>query len=667
MSLKNNIKKLVSGTDAKGMEKAVLVVQQVASMLQTSLITVFEGKPIVPGKKHKNPLDNGIVPTLRNISAIDLCNILTHVISKTPNLVKQIPLGADRKNGSNDKADSTKKESRIKTEFEKALQFLQDKAYEAQKLIDKYYYDFGDIQNIQSKSALFALTRDLQSVLNSSIETTNSISAQLPKTIPQLQAYQSFTENALGFFNKYSDFSSLSQKELQKITSYVDKIRGILVAIQTIDPNALSSITGLLLQSPKIQEEINKLNKIVKPERLLPFVKNVQQVCVSIQKQADLLINTIRRGQALINTLVMVVKVLQIIVKFIITLLSALPNMFTTVGINITLQTEGIDKLNKLLENIIKRLSQLNQILQIILFIVEYVVGQINEVIQYLKLIILNLENCEYSDPDIVKDLKNSVNSLENTVKVLNDFKSNYENKKTSTDTTFGDSRNKFTIKIITEEIVDDAINLKRRYGIALDKNKALVASSTPTFASQDSIIIDEVKLILVSKKLVNPEISELSSDSIAIINESLNFLEDDEITIQDFIDDLNTDFSTTAEELDDPNNEDEEKGIGLNAFSNKLPGGKKLRQRVRKKMTAISTKFQSDNSTTSSPVAQKYVKSQSTYTKNMKIEELQEQRAELVKQRDTAMKTGPKGMAIVAAKTKEIKDIDAQIAELRK
>jgi hypothetical protein len=50
-----------------------------------------------------------------------------------------------------------------------------------------------------------------------------------------------------------------------------------------------------------------------------------------------------------------------------------------------------------------------------------------------------------------------------------------------------------------------------------------------------------------------------------------------------------------------------------------------------------------------------------------MKIEELQERRAELVKQRETAMRTGPKGMAIVSQKTKEIKDIDAQIAELRK
>ena len=666
MALKNNIRNLVSGTDAKGMEKAVLVVQGVATLLQTSLITVFEGKPIVSGKKHKNPLDNGIIPTLRDISAIDLCNILTHVVNKTPKLVKEIPTGADKKNGSNNKSDSAKKESRSKTEYEKALEFIQDKAYDAQLLIDKYYYDFGQSTNSQSKAALFALTRDLQSILNNAVETGNALQQQLPKSIPQLQAYQSFIENALGFFNKYGDFTSLSQRELQKVTSYVDKIRGILVAIQAFDGDTLSSLTGIFLQSPKIQEEINKLNRIVKPERLLPFIKQVQKVCLNIKTQADQLITIIRRGQALINTLVTIVRVLQIVVKFIVVLLSALPSMFTTVGIIVKLQ-ESIDKLNKLLENIIKRLSQLNQILQIILYVVEYTIAQIEQVLQYLKTIILNLENCEYSDPEIVKDLNDTVKSLEDTVKVLKDFKTNYENNKTSTDNTFGDRKNKYTIKIITEQIVDEGINLKRRYGIALDRNGVLFASSTPTFASQDSIIIDEVKLILVSKKLVNLDISELSSESIATINESLNFLEDDSITMQQFIDDLNSDFSTTSEEIDDPNNEDEEKGIGLNAFSNKLPGGKKLRQRVRKRMTTISTKFQSDNATSSSPLAQKYVNSQSTYTKNMKIEELQERRAELVKQRDTAMKTGPAGMAIVAAKTKEIKDIDAQISELRK
>ena len=170
----------------------------------------------------------------------------------------------------------------------------------------------------------------------------------MPKSIPQLQAYQSFIENALGFFNKYGDFTALSQRELQKVTSYIDKIRGVLVAIQAFDGDTFSSLTGILLQSPKIQEEINKINRIVKPERLLPFIKQVQKVCLNIKTQADQLVTIIRRGQALINTLVTIVRVLQIVVKFIVVLLSALPNMFTTVGINVKLQ-ESIDKLNKLI------------------------------------------------------------------------------------------------------------------------------------------------------------------------------------------------------------------------------------------------------------------------------------------------------------------------------
>jgi hypothetical protein len=50
-----------------------------------------------------------------------------------------------------------------------------------------------------------------------------------------------------------------------------------------------------------------------------------------------------------------------------------------------------------------------------------------------------------------------------------------------------------------------------------------------------------------------------------------------------------------------------------------------------------------------------------------MKIQELQDRRGELVKQREDAIKKGFAGRQIAAEKTKEIKDIDAQIAELRK
>ena len=424
---------------------------------------------------------------------------------------------------------------------------------------------------------------------------------------------------------------------------------------------------GLSFLPQSVQRDIENLNKIVKPEKLLPFLKNIQSACLNIQTQANFLLSAIRSGQTLVSTLVSVVKVFKVIINLLLALLSALPNIFTTVGLNAILMRNGINKVDKLLENVIKRLDQLNFILLRCVSVVEYVVSKIEEILFYLRIIIANLENCNYADPQIVKDLKTTAESLENVNKTLRDFKENYENKKSSTDKSFGDRRNKYTIRIVTEEVTDEGITLKRRYGIALDKYGALVASSTPTFASEDSIIIDEVKLILVSKKLVNPQVSSLSTESIAIINESLNFLEDDVLTSDEEFLDFDTVVTLDSEDLDDPNNENEEQGIGLNAFLNKLPGGKKLRKRVRDRMLKVSQDYNTRLSSVQSPITQRVVSQQSTYQKNMKIQELQDRRGELVKQREDAIKKGFAGRQIAAEKTKEIKDIDAQIAELRK
>lgn len=664
-----NINAILSATDARGMEKAVLVVNSIVTKLELSLVTVFEGKPLPVGKKHKNPIDYGIVPIVRDLSEIDLCNVLSYAVNKIPSLVKKTPTSADKKDGSSNLADGTKKESRPISPLEKAIQFVQDKAYDGQKLIDTYYSQYSNFDNPTARVALLALCRNLQVTLQSVNQSDLTVNEDVVKLFPQLKAYNSFVENAFGFFNKYADFSIIPQKELEKVRSYVDKIRGILVAIQMLDiknPTQLLS-AGLSFVPQSVQEDIKKITNIVKPEKLLPFLKNIQVVCVNIQTQANLLISSIRSAQTLISTLLSVLQVFRVILNYIILLLSAVPNMLTTVGINIRISRDGIEKIDKLLENIIKRLGQLNFILLRCVTVVEYVTGKIDQILYYLRIIIANLENCDNADPQIVKDLKKTVEDLENTNKVLNDFKNNYNNKKSSSNSTFGDKKNKYTIKIVTEEVTDEGISLKRRYGIALDKYGALVASSTPTFASENSIIIDEVKLILVSKKLVNPEVSSLSSESISTINESLNFLQDSSIESDDDLYDFSTTVNLEGADGDSPDNENEELGIGLNAFLNKLSGGKKLRKRVRAKLSKISQEMSSKLSSTRSPIAEKVAMEQSTYTKNLKIQDLQEKRADLVNQRESAIKMGFSGRTIVSEKTKQIKDIDDEIARLKK
>lgn len=659
---------------AEGIERAVLLVSDSMDKIQAVVEKVFEGRPLPPGKKYKNPLDRGITPVVRDISQIDLCNILSYTINKVPNLVKNIPRSAKKTDGSNPKADSSEKEKIPKTPFETFFSSIQDGAYEAQKVIDTYFSEFGDMNDIDAKNALFITCKQLQAIIDDQIQkkieqSLQSKDANITKAVrlTVLQSLLRFLFDAVKSFNRYPNFTIVTNTKFEKIKSTVNKIRGVLITIQSINPNnpAFLLSTGLSFLPPKIQEDINKLNKIVKPEKLLPFVKNIQKACVNIQNQANFLLSIIRKLQTLVQRLIVGLTVFKRVRQVILAILSPVPNAITTVGLNIIIQDTTTTKLDKLIDNLLKRLKQLNVILTRSLSIVTYIIAQIDEIVVYLKIIILNLESCDNADPEIVKDLKKTVEDLENTSKILKNFKDNYEKNKNDQKLTFGDKNNSYTIKIITEQLADEGRSLKRRYGIALNISNILVASSTPTFASDDRIIIEEVKRILVSKKLVNPSTISVDSQELAVINESLNFLEDNEISIEesDLSDEL--DISLQGDVLDAPNNEDENKGIGLNAYVNKSQGGKKLRERVRQKIASIISKFGFNLPSFNVGGGAQENSKQSEESKKAKIEELEKRLQELIKQRRRALLAGPVGAAIVAAKTKQIKDIRKELAKL--
>ena len=78
-----------------------------------------------------------------------------------------------------------------------------------------------------------------------------------------------------------------------------------------------------------------------------------------------------------------------------------------------------------------------------------------------------------------------------------------------------------------------------------------------------------------------------MNSQDLNTIEESLNFLEDDNISIDD--------MTNLDDGLDSPDNENEDSGLGLNAFVNKLSGGKKLRKRMRKIMAQQTQQLTTD------------------------------------------------------------------------
>jgi hypothetical protein len=392
---------------------------------------------------------------------------------------------------------------------------------------------------------------------------------------PQLNVYSNFFDNANSVFNSYTDLRTVPQKDVQKIIQYVDKIRAVCVAIQGLDSLASIVQLGDFFLNGEISKDIAKLNKLVKPEKLLPFLKSVQQTCLNIENICKNILGFVGKAQSLIRILTLLVSYLTKFANLILKILP-IPNQFTYVGFTNTLS----DVLQKVLDaanKFVKRLNQLNNLLLLVVGLIEELIIKIDEVLQYIKIMIVNIESCQNADPEVTNQLKQVAKDLEESKKLLSDFRQNYLDKKKSDNTTYGDKNSSYSIRVLTEELTDPNITLKRRYGIAVDKYGAMVVESTPTFASDTSIIIGEVKLLLVSKGFVHSELTVLNSESVSIINESMNFLQGDSI---------DTNFETPDNQfLDAPDNENEDKGLGLNAFVNKLPGGKKLRKRMKKMM----------------------------------------------------------------------------------
>lgn len=568
----------INTTTATGLEGAIKVASNAINKIQSKVDGIFYGKYSLSKADAetasfiKKIKDRGLINALDIICSVDLCNILNYAITQIPE-------------GNRFNPDDTKKPT---DPLGRAKWNLQYKAFQIQTSIDSYYSSYGDAKNKDSKLGLQEVIKEIENAFGEILNPESQAdfnNPQLLEAFPEISVFSNFMQNSLGVFNQYTDIRNIPNEDLQKIIQYVDKIRGICIAIQGL--NSATAVLGFANAAlgGKVQEEIDKINKLIgpNPSRITPFLRNVIDSCKSITQIAKVIMGYVSFARVIIRLCVLLVKIFKRIVDFLMFL--GVPNIYTTLGITNTqsavtgkIQATGID-------NFIKRLNQINAFLGLIVNFVGKLIIDIQTIIDKISILILNLENCNNVDPQIVADLnsikKQLVEERQNLVKFVED----YENKKNNRNTTFGD----YNIAIIVEETTDIAFKIKRRFGVAIDKNGNVALESTPTYASLDSIIINEVKQLLMSKGLVKNGYSDMTSQDMQTIEESLNFLEDDNISTESL------DMSNLSQGLDDADNENEDMGLGLNAFVNKLSGGKKLRKRMRKIMAQQSQQLATD------------------------------------------------------------------------
>lgn len=519
------------------------------------------------GAKSTNPLDLGLVYLTGLLASLDLCSIIQTI----QNLANQIP-----GSGFNPKADPPPNDPIWK---------IKKKAYDIQVLIDAF-------------EAAYAVTSDPASQITNLIRTVapelielggpNYLGDETIKNnFPQTSQFNNFIEDSVRWLSDRLTISNADKENIDKFRKKVAAVRQICVLIQGLSSPASLVALALRALPPETYEAIDKLGvDNIDPDKLNRVVSQIAKVLKPIIAVLRETVKALRGIQSLIRILVVAVKIFKIILNFL--LILPLPNMTTTAGVTTT-QAAKYQKLLKKSEIIIRILNSINKIVAIIVSLLEGITSAIDLLLSNLKQIVDNLMSCDRNSSEARDPLMASIQSdileIEQSNNEIKAFTENYRNKQsTKNKSYFG-----YTIEILTEKIADPAVQLTvrpRRFGIAIDGGGIAVVQSTATFASDDNIIISEVKLLLIQKNLIKNPVGLFTDAELNVITDSLLILGDNSITLDDII---NEDY------IDSPDNEDENDGLGLNAFINKLKGGKKLRERIRKSMSQSKEKLKSD------------------------------------------------------------------------
>lgn len=396
--------------------------------------------------------------------------------------------------------------------------------------------------------------------------------AEVMRAIPGLVNNINFLRDSINLIDQYADYTQIPDETLQKIITKIGEIRAVCVTVQNLDfrdPKALANLAGNYLGFD-VRNQIQQLQKYIDVTKIIPTLKQVNNALRSFINICNQVQKVINLGQFLIKLGILFYKVFKFVIRFF--LANPIASSFTTVGVLQRLQ-EAKDKAQNEADGIIRILRAINALLAITTTFVKYLLGNTVELLVRLETLLATLRGCEtMKDSDILFELEKTYADLVVIKERLETYVIQFESKTDPRTAEFG----AYQIRVEEEQLVEAGITNRRRRGIALDQNGRLVTQSDLTFATDLKIIIEEVKQKLVSLGLVNPTLANIDTANLAVISDSLNYLDSNDVLDND----LNLTGDVIAEELGD--NLDEGKGIGLQAFMNNLKGGKRLRQRMR-------------------------------------------------------------------------------------
>lgn len=573
-NVSDSLDNTVGNTNGKGMAAVTNNIWKSILSYFSRFPEIFFGKTSSKkGQKSTNWADYGIAYITALLASLDLCSIINTISNLTENL---------------NVAKFNPNQNPPPNDFKWKVQKV---AYEIQIAIDTFNTAYSLSANPGDTISTFiaSVSPNLQKL--TSQEYLGS--EDMRKAFPQVDQINNWLIDKLADWQT-GGVSNNDKTKINKTLKTISMMRNSCVLIQGLSTPANLSRYAQTALGPSVYETIDKLGvDNIDPKKLSDIIGSLQRLLIPINKGASFILKYIQYLQFIIKVSLTLVKIFRILINFLILL--PLPNIVLIAGVNVGL-SKGERKLDDYLKNTIKLLSEINLFVAMIVSllrgltaVLDQVIADLETILQKFKACTRTGENTNTADDETIKILEASTTDLKNTNKALKDFITNYEAKKEINKKTYEG----YTIEIKTEDVSDQNVlktTLPRRYGIALDGAGIQAVRSDYTFASDDSVIINQVKLLLTSKGLVKPQEQLFTNQQLEVLNEAMAAVEDNQISMEDI-----PQAPSLSEYMDAPDNEDENDGLGLNAFVNKLSGGKRLRKRVKETMAKSKEKLNSD------------------------------------------------------------------------
>lgn len=451
-----------------------------------------------PGNKKKT---SGLIPILREINKIDLCNIINYAL-KSLSLVGEGALGKkfaeirDTAQALLDLIDGgllanpgTAKSEDIATLVAKLQKLNEDVDGDVIALFPKVQTYKNDITNLTGILIHYKAAVASYEILKRKAEDANA--APTEASTAELEAAQRAAAISRGGVVTPDILNQIANEEVQKVVQAIQEVRRVLQLI--ISFTSASDVVSTL-----IPNEIKELQKIVSPAKLIPMITVILNLAKGLNQIVQQVLGYVKVAKVIVKVVQILIDVIRIAIWIFRVL--PMPLMFATSGI-----MDGLVWARQLLDNILdgaeKIVKQIGKIVDMIFEFFSLISQILEEVIQQIEILLFTLESCAGVDEaKAIRELKAVKASLLSSQAEVNKLTSNYTAAIASSSKRV---YNGYTMEIQEEEVFEESVRYKRRRAVAFDYNGVLVEGTDLTFATDKTILFEELRLKLVNSGFI--------------------------------------------------------------------------------------------------------------------------------------------------------------------